>query len=267
MSETAQRCRPRTLPARRTLHGRSSFRRSKASCTRIYPIYVHVPVVKINCAPFPAGFNPTGYSPSRIATKMRITSYLITSALLALSVAAPPAQEILGLRPAACSTKLPSSYQQIAQEYPKQTFPQTSSVFKVSQHSGGVKNVNTLLRFSGIPKNAYGCQLTMSFPPGYPIQNTGSSQVNVYRLLNNINSTDTYETYYPGGGRGLPKDGFLFATVTILGQRAVLNSESCKEDLNYLFAIASETKEGGVTFFDSGTNPSGLSGFYISYNC
>lgn len=197
---------------------------------------------------------------------MYFSSLLVNSVLTALSFAAPPSQEALGVHPALCSTKLPTSYQQINQVLPKQSYPQ-NFVFKVSQSKGGLDNIGTLLRFSGIPPNSFGCTLSLSFTFDFPINNTGSTLVNVFSLSNDIKPSDTWGTYFPDGRKGIPVGGFLFGTTRITGQKAVINSQVCKSSLNYLFLIASDTEAGEVAFVDAGNNLSGIGGFYIAYNC
>lgn len=197
---------------------------------------------------------------------MYFSSLLATSVLVALSIAAPPSQEALGLLPASCSVRLPSSYQQINQVLPKQSYPQ-NSVFKVSQNEGGGDNIGTLLRFSGIPSVSFGCTLSLSFTFEYPIKNTGSTLVSVYALPNDIKPSDTWETYFPTGRKGTPLGGFLFGSTTITGQKAVVNSGVCHNSLNYLLLIASDTKAGEVSFVDAGNNLTGIGGFFIAFNC
>ncbi|MCJ1429111.1 hypothetical protein MMC29_007024 [Sticta canariensis] len=171
-----------------------------------------------------------------------------------------------GFHDKSCTIKLPSSYQQISRVSPQKSFPQ-NNIFNVTQATGGKDNTDTLLRFSGIPTGSYGCQLAVSFTFDYPIYSIGSTQLNVYALPRPISPSDTYSTYFPNGGRGIPKDSYLFATTTITGQKAVLNSQVCQPSLGYLFEIASETAAGSVTFADAGNNLSGIGGFYLTYNC
>lgn len=166
----------------------------------------------------------------------------------------------------ACSIKLPTSYQQITRSSPTKSFPQ-NNIFNVTQTNGGKSNTDTLLRFSGIPPGSTGCQLAVSFTFQYPIYSSGNAQLNVYPIHQPILASDTYATYFPNGGRGTPKGSFLWATTTITGQPATLNSEGCLSDLGYLFQIASETADGAVTFADAGNNLSGIGGFYLKYNC
>lgn len=168
--------------------------------------------------------------------------------------------------PLSCTIKLPTSYQQIARDKPTTSYPQANR-FSVSQASGGAANVDTLLRFAGIRSGSFGCQLAMSFTFEYPINSTGSTLLNVFALPNDISPTDTYEKYFPNGGRGTPKGSFLWATTTITGQKQVVNSEVCRPSLGYLFQISSDTKAGAVEFLDAGNNLSGIGGFYMTYNC
>ena len=197
---------------------------------------------------------------------MYFSSLLAASILAALSIATPPVQEVLGVHPELCLNKLPTSYQQINQVVPKQSYPQ-SFVFKVSQSEGGLDNIGTLLRFSGIPSGSFGCTLSLSFTFEYPINNTGSTLVNAYSLSNDIKPSDTWATYFPNGQKGTPRGGYLFGSTRITGQKAVINSQVCNSSLNYLFLIASDTKAGEVAFVDAGNNLSGIGGFYIAYNC
>lgn len=200
---------------------------------------------------------------------MYLTSLLTIGIFAGLSAAAPATQQVIGLEdvnPAACTIKLPSFYQLISSATPQTSFQQ-SRLFQVNQAAGGTNNVDTLVSFTGIPTGSFGCQLAMSFTFEYPINSTGSTLLNVYALPKPIKSTDTYETYFPQGGRGTPKGSYLFATTRITGQKAVLNSQTCAPTLGYLFEIASDTDAGTVSFVDAGNNLSGIGGFYLTYNC
>ena len=198
---------------------------------------------------------------------MRFFSILTAGVLVALGVAAPPAQEALGPSPAIASVKLPTSYQQINQARPKQSYPQ-NFVFKVSQSAGGRDNIGTLLRFTGIPTgaNVNPCALRLSFTPDYPINSTGSTLINVFALTRNITASDTWGTYFPTGQKGTPANGFLWGTTTITGGNQYINSQACQSSLNYLVLLDSQSQAGEVTFVDAGNNLSGIGGFYIEYN-
>lgn len=199
-----------------------------------------------------------------------LSLFLLTPLINALSPVQVPLQDEDvhndGFHDKSCTIKLPSSYQQIVRTSPQKSFPQ-NNIFNVTQATGGNDNTDTLLSFTKIPPGSYGCQLAVSFTFDYPIYSIGSTQLNVYALPNNISSSDTYATYFPNGGRGIPKGAYLFATTTITGQKAVLNSQVCQPNLGYLFEIASPTAAGSVTFADAGNNLSGIGGFYLTYNC
>ena len=173
--------------------------------------------------------------------------------------------------PLSCTIQLPTSYQQIAQNSPTTSSPQ-SNLFNVSQAQGGTSNVDTLLQFTNIPSGAGGpCTLLISFTRDFPINSTGSTLLNVYAFSsgNAISKSDTYQTYFPSGGRGTPKGMFLWTSITITGQAATLNSGGCpaKGSWGFLFQIASETGAGAVAFADAGNNLSGIGGFYMTYSC
>lgn len=197
---------------------------------------------------------------------MHFTSFLVSSVLAALSLAAPPSQEPLGHESAVCSRKLPASYQQINQVLPQQSYP-NNFVFKVSQSRGGLDNIGTLLRFTGIPSNSFGYTLKLSFTFEFPINSTGSTLVNVFKLSNDINPSDTWETYFPTGRKGTPVGGFLFGTISVTQKGAIVNSQRWETGFNYLFLLASDTQGGEVAFRDAGNNLSGIGGFFIEYGC
>ena len=187
-------------------------------------------------------------------------------ATLAASATAFPSKKQAALTPLSCTIQLPTSYQQIVQTSPTTSFPQ-NNIFNVTQAADGSANTDTLLRFAEIPSGSYGCEVAMSFTFEYPIYSSGETQLNVYALPNDISSSDTYQTYFPDGGRGTPKGSYLWATTTITGQKAVLNSKTCQPALGFLFQIASSTGAGAVTFTDAGDNLSGIGGFYLTHNC
>ena len=168
------------------------------------------------------------------------------------------------LRPFAASTISPVSYQQIFQDFPSGSSPQ-GRFFAVSQANGATSNINTLIRFDKIPGNAFECSLKVSFTN--PISSSGNTQLTVFSLSNNIASTDTYSTYFPNGGRGTPKGGTNFGTITLTGkgQNSVVNTRPCAASLNFLFQIAADnTGAGTVSFTDTSTSQS-INGFFLTY--
>lgn len=194
---------------------------------------------------------------------MSLSSLFALTYLAVLAVTSPAQPALV---PRACTTQLPISYQQISENQPSTPFTQ-GRLFKVSQANNGVSDVDTLVRFAGIPSGSYGCQLSVSFTYEYQINSTGNALLNVYSLPNDISSTDTYTTYFGENTRGTPKGSYLFDTIQITGQKAVLNSQTCKPALGYLFEIASDTAAGSVSFLDAGDNLSGIGGLYMTYDC
>lgn len=142
------------------------------------------------------------------------------------------------LSPLSCTIK----QQQFFQDSASNSFPQ-HSIFHVGQAEGGTTNVDTLFGFDDIPSGSFGCQVAMSSTLDYPINSSGT-QLNVYALQSEFPSEDAHGIYFPGGGRGTLEGSFLWATTTITGQKAVLNSQGCRPTSRCLFEIASSTAAG-----------------------
>ncbi|MCJ1356186.1 MAG: hypothetical protein MMC33_006180 [Icmadophila ericetorum] len=105
--------------------------------------------------------------------------------------------------------------------------------FLVSQDANGANSIDTLVSFTGIPSGSYECQLAMEFTYEYNITNVlavpGEPLINVYAIsssAHNISVSDTYFTYFPDGGSGLPDfpGSYLFGSTHITGLQAVINS-------------------------------------------
>ena len=125
------------------------------------------------------------------------------------------------------------------------------------------------MHFTGIPAGSYGCQLSVSFFPAFTVSSSGAStQLNVYKLGNDISADSTYAEYFPAGGNGSPVNSTLFGTITLqgMGQKAVINSGVCTPDMSFLFELANPGA-ANVSFLDAGNNLTGIGGFYISYDC
>lgn len=202
---------------------------------------------------------------------MHFPSFLAIGAfgvLTTLSVAAPAHQEVLMPTDDPASslavTRVPTSYQLISRDLPNKAFPQ-NRVLQVSQANGGLSNIDTLLYFDGIPPGSFGCQLAISFSPNYPLALSGNSQLNVFKLSRNITKSDTYSTYFPQGGRGIPVGGFLFGTINPSTRKGIVNSGVCAPSLSFLVEIASDTAAGSVAFTDAG-NPQVINGFFLTYD-
>ena len=91
--------------------------------------------------------------------------------------------------------------------------------------------------------------------------------MNIYSLSQDITPSSTYSTYFPQGGKGAPTGSTLFGTTTINGQKQIINSEVCANDLSFLFEIASDDVAGSVSYQDAGDNLSGIGGLFLTYNC
>lgn len=190
-------------------------------------------------------------------------SFLIaTTALAALTSASPtPAN----LAPRACTTQLPSSYQEIIQVRPTEFFSQNQNFYAYSDASTG-NHIDTLVHFTGIPAGSYGCQLAVEFSGANNPTSSGATQLNVYNLLgaeNDITASSSYAQYFPNGGSGSPKATALWGTVTLDGQKHVINSAACTPSMSFLFEIASETQSGIVEW----NNLAAGNGLYLTYNC
>lgn len=164
---------------------------------------------------------------------MKISTFLGAAAFTIMATAMPTPTDSA---PRSCGISLPSSYQQISEDAPTQAFQQ-NRYFQASQASDGVSNIDSLVLFTDIPPGSYGCQLGAEFTFEYPIQSSGSTQLNVYALPNNIQPTDTYLTYFPSGKRAIPTGAFLFGTTTLNGTKVMINSAA------------------------------GIGGLYMTYNC
>ena len=196
---------------------------------------------------------------------MHLAPLLSFSALAALASASPTPVQITAR---SCTTILPSSYQQIEEATPAAAYPQNRQ-FLVSRTASPGNDIDTLVRFTGIPAGSYGCQLGVSFFPAFTVSSSGaSSQLNAYKLGNDIGVSSTYVEYFPAGGNGNPINSTLFGTITIegMGQKAIINSGVCTPDMSFLFEIANQGA-GNVSFLDAGNNLTGIGGFYLSYDC
>ncbi|KAL1861422.1 hypothetical protein VTK73DRAFT_7124 [Phialemonium thermophilum] len=101
------------------------------------------------------------------------------------------------------------------------------------------------LTFGTIPSSGWGpCSLVVSLPSGYPLQQQGNTQLNVYATNG-------------------PAAGSLVGTTTLVADGAVhtINSFSCRPSLGFRFEIAG-TAAGSVSF----TELQGV-GFYVTYSC
>lgn len=190
---------------------------------------------------------------------------LLTLSLLLATTTATPTP--IALAPRACQTLYPTSYQQISQSDPTTSFAQSDDFEASWSGPSAADAIDTLVHFTSIPAGSYGCQLAVAFPPDYPITSAGSRLLNVYALPGDISAEDTYDDYFPNGGRGIPDGAYLFGSVTIDGGSHVINSKVCAENLSFLFGVASEEQAGETVFVDSGSDEDGPAGLYLTFDC
>ncbi len=186
---------------------------------------------------------------------------LAASSLLALISAYPTATPV-ELAPRCGTTDYAVTIQPIDSALPDTSFPPTN-YFNLLQSGGsattsGGRNMDALVAINGIPNGAYGCQLQVSFPAGYPVIGQGSTQVNVFTLQAPFNSATTWNT--------TPAVASLWGTATFTsGGTAIINSETCAPNLYFAFEIADDTADGSVAFTQLGLpNPAGIQ---LTYNC
>ncbi|MCJ1338873.1 hypothetical protein MMC09_004162 [Bachmanniomyces sp. S44760] len=189
---------------------------------------------------------------------------LISLSLLSTLAAAIPTPAALA--PRSCTTIIPNSYQTIQENAPYGVFNPVRE-FQVSQQSGGEYSIDTIVNFTDIAAGSYGCELGLSFTNEYNIPQSGSTLLNVYALDTSIAGDESYETYFPNGGKGTPAGAYLFGSVTITGQKQIINSKACSSELSFLFEISNEDEAGSVFFVDAGDNLSGIGGLFMTFNC
>jgi len=191
--------------------------------------------------------------------------YSILFAATALTALVSASPTPANLSPRACTTQLPTSYQEIIQVLPTNSYPQNQNFYAYFDANTGY-HVDTLVHFTGIPAGSYGCQLVVEFSGTNNPTSSGATQLNVYNLLgaeNDITPTSNYQQYFPNGGSGAPNGTALWGTVTLDGQRHVINSAVCTPSMSFLFEIASETTSGVVEW----NNLAAGNGFELTYNC
>jgi len=207
---------------------------------------------------------------------MRLFATLV-SAVLALTffdpasaVPAPAADQVF-LEPSptddvgarACQTVYPSFIKPIYQWAPDYSAPNAmlwDRLFSVQSSSSDRQD--SLLMFTGIPSNAYGCQLQYSFPSGFPIQLYGHTQLYVYTTDKNATDWDTW--------RNAPREKSQWGTANpSSGGSGVVNSEQCYERLTYRIEIGHEDKPnpGQVYFYQTNGFTWPMGGWILTHSC
>lgn len=165
------------------------------------------------------------------------------------------------LVPRAGVTEYPSYLTTIQESSPNTAYGNTQYTI-VAQNSGGVSRVDTLLKFTNIPANSYGCQLEFYVPAGYTIKSTGNTQINIFVTTRDVQSTDTWNN--------APGKSYLFGTITLSTVNAprtfVVNSLVCKATLNFRISIASATAAGQVEANQQNPPTSLVAGWRIIHN-
>ena len=187
--------------------------------------------------------------------------------LLGLAAAAPTKVE---LAPRCGTTYYPTILQQLVESDPDTVFPNTNAFHVQRKVVDGVLSdrVYQFVAFEGIAAGSYGCQLAITFPESYTITTEPAGynvQMNVTTALNGLSSEVTYPNPFtwnnwPSLGEG------LFGTVSAIpGSTAVINSETCQENIAFLFEVSKWVDITSSVDFEQSNNP--LAGVYLTANC
>ena len=200
----------------------------------------------------------------------------VLSAVLTLTVfdpvSAAPAPDQVFLQPSltddvgarACQTIYPSFVKPIFSWAPDYDEPNTmpmDRLFQVQSSSSGWQQ-DTLVMFTGIPRNAYGCQLEYVFPNGVPVKSYGHTQLYVYKTDRNATDQDTW--------RNSPKKTSQWGTANPAPSASgVVNSETCWERLTYRIEIGYEDKlnTGQVSWYQTNGFIWPLAGWVLTHSC
>lgn len=204
-----------------------------------------------------------------------VTTFAILS-FLGLSSAIPTPSNLAART---CGKQaFPTFIQQIEEINPTTVGPNTlttNGLFVASQafnSAGQVDDrVSTVIGFENIPAGSYGCQLSVTFPANYPITSSGQPTLNVTTLYKSDPAAITYPNNFSWDTVTEGEDQGLFGTVTLAaGTTYQINSESCSDNLAFVFSIASwESQQASVTFdeYINQQNGAGLAGAYLTYDC
>ncbi|KAH0556402.1 hypothetical protein GP486_005675 [Trichoglossum hirsutum] len=175
-------------------------------------------------------------------------------------VAASPTDDV---GPRACQTVYPSFIKPLYKAYPDYSAPNQIPIgrhFEVSNR-GGDSRIDSLLMFSGIPSNAYACQLEWEIPAGYPIKLLGHSQLYVYTTKRDAKPLDTWNNS--------PKEDSQWGTANLAqGGKAVVNSRVCHTQLTFRIEIGQDggsTNMGDVGFIQNSGFP--FAGWRLTHSC
>lgn len=192
---------------------------------------------------------------------------LLSSLFSVLLLAAPSIALPSWLAPRQCVTEYPSYQGYINKGYPDS--PSSNGPgFVVWKDNNGTE-LQVLLQFANIPANAWGCQLELFFPKGfpslYPMYNE-RNQLSVYRVNEIIKAGASWNS--------APKPAYLFGT-TAAGLptnppvqndiKMIVNSAQCAATMGFRISIPPETPRGGVQFWRD--SPWNDVGFRMTHNC
>lgn len=206
-------------------------------------------LIPIPCKPIPF------LSKVQLEKMYATTAFLVSSIFASTILAAPGA--ILSTR--TCST----AYPEVARVSEAQPDATSLTGFTISQDAGATNKQDVFIEFA-VPAGSYGCQLEVQFPPNYPIQASGQTQVYVYSTDANLprNSQGSIDVSWNTS----PATVSQVATVIFEQNpttKKVLNSFVCKPKLTFRLSISrDQTGAGFVSFVQSAA-----AGLRLTYNC
>ena len=193
--------------------------------------------------------------------------FAVLAGLLGLAAAAPTKVE---LAPRCGTTYYPTILQQLVESDPDTVYPNTNNFHVQRKFVDGVLSdrIYQFVAFEGIAAGSYGCQLAITFPESYTITTEPAGynvQMNVTTALNGLISEITYPNSFTWNNWPALGEG-LFGTVTATaGSTAVINSETCQENIAFLFEVSRWVELTSSVDFEQSNSP--LAGVYLTANC
>lgn len=186
---------------------------------------------------------------------MYATTALLVSGIFASTILAAPGA-ILSTR--TCSTVYPE-FARVSEAQPNAS---SLSGFTISQDSGATNKQDVLIEFA-VPAGSYGCQLEVQFPPSYPIQFSGQTQVYVYSTDKNLpRSSQGIDVSWNNSPAAVSQIGTVNFEQNPTTKK-VINSIVCKPKLTFRLSISrDQTSAGFVSFVQSAA-----AGLRLTYNC
>lgn len=187
---------------------------------------------------------------------MYATTALLISGIFASTILAAPSA-ILSTR--TCSTVYPE-YARISQAQPNAS---KLLGFTISQDAGPTNKQDVLIEFA-VPAGSYGCQLEVQFPPNYPIQASGQTQVYFFSTDKNLprDSQGGIDVSWNNAPAPVSQIGTnVFEQNPTLNK--VINSVVCKPKLTFRLSISRDQTAAGLVSFVQ----SAAAGLRLTYNC